>query len=41
MEDKNLKLRGHEEKEKFKDLKDQKFGHTITEQTLPGGQWQI
>jgi hypothetical protein len=38
MEDKNLKLRGHEEKEKFKDLKDRKFRHTITEQTLP---WRV
>jgi hypothetical protein len=35
MEDKNMKLRGHEEKEKFKYLKDRKFEHTITEQTLP------
>jgi hypothetical protein len=28
LEDKNLKLRGHEEKEKFKDLKDLEFGLT-------------
>jgi hypothetical protein len=28
MEDKNLKLRGHEEKQKFKDLKDMEFGIT-------------
>jgi hypothetical protein len=28
MEDKNLKLRGHDEKEKFKDLKDREFGLT-------------
>jgi hypothetical protein len=28
MDDKNLKLRGHEEKKKFKDLKDQEFGLT-------------
>jgi hypothetical protein len=27
-EDKNLKLRGHKEKEKFKDLKDREFGLT-------------
>jgi hypothetical protein len=28
IEDKNLKLRGHKEKEKFKDLKDREFGLT-------------